>query len=321
MSLRFWAMVAVLFSIVMSPMASANWPDNRPVRMVVAFPPGGPADTIARLLATELQNELGGTFIVENRPGAGATIGTAHVAKGKPDGYTLILTSAVAQSVNPTLMPHVAYDPVGDFTHISLIARGPVAIMVNAKSPYSTLDDLINASKDRSMFFGAATGSVGHLTGEMTRRIVDFDLQHIPYKGTGPAMVDLLGDHIDVVTDVLTAHMGNIKAGNVRVLAVAADERLSSVPDAPTFVEQGYRDLVAYSWFGLSGPRNMPQDIVEKLAAATQKTLAKPEFAQLIEELGMEATHGYGTQRYTRFAADEVEKWAAVIRAENITAN
>lgn len=311
-------LAAIACSAFTHPAAAQSWPEGAPIKMVVAFPPGGPADVIARLLSNELQAKVGGSFVVDNRPGAGGTIGTSVVANAKPDGYTLLFTSAVAQAVNPSLMSSVTYDPVKDFEHISLVARGPVAVLVSANAPFKTFESLVAESKKQPVFFGAAIGSVGHLTGELTKRVVDFDLKHVPYKGTGPAMSDLLGGHIQIVTDVLTAHAELIKSGRVRALAVASNERLDSIPDTPTFVELGYKDLVAYSWFGLVGPANMPKPIVEKLNAATREILSQPEFAQRIRQLGMDVTPEIGMDRYVEFTDQEVKKWADVIRSANI---
>lgn len=302
------------------PAAAQEWPTARPVRVVVAYPSGGPTDIVARLLCSELQALLGGNFIVDNRAGAGGTIGTGAVARAAPDGYTLILTSTVAQSINATLLPNVPYDPVKEFTHISLVSQGPVAILVNANSPWKSLNDFVTSARanPKLVSYGSALGSVGHLTGELAKRRIQFPMQHVPYKGGAPALADLLGGQIHVMTDVLATHIEMIKGNRVRALALASQERSELIPDVPTFAELGFRDLVAYSWFGVSGPSQIPSAIVEKLDAAIQKTLAKPDFRQKVRQLGMDVTPGFGPSRYTAFVAEEVQKWGGVIRGANI---
>ncbi|WP_332815984.1 Bug family tripartite tricarboxylate transporter substrate binding protein [Ramlibacter sp.] len=312
--------VAATLCALAGPVAAQDWPTARPVRVVVAYPAGGPTDLVARLLCNELQAQLGGNFIVDNRAGAGGTIGTGHVAKAPADGYTLILTSTVAQSINTTLLPNVPYDPVKDFTHVSLVSQGPVAILVSANSPWTSFNDLVAAARanPKSISYGSALGSVGHLTGELAKRKVPFQMQHVPYKGGAPALADLVGGQIQVMTDVLATHAEMIKGNRVRALALAAGERSDLIPEVPTFAELGYKDLVAYSWFGVSGPAQLPQPIVDRLDAAIQKVLVKTEFRQKVKQLGMDVTPGYGPHRYTGFVAEEVQKWGAVIRGANI---
>jgi tripartite-type tricarboxylate transporter receptor subunit TctC len=314
------SLVLAALSALAWPAAAQDWPGDRPVRVVVAYPPGGPTDIVARLLCNELQMLLGGTFMVDNRAGAGGTIGTAFVAKAPADGYTLILTSTVAQSINTTLLPNVPYNPVKDFTHISLVSQGPVAILVSANSPWKSFNDLVAASRadPKAVSFGSALGSVGHLTGELAKRKVQFQMQHVAYKGGAPALADLLGGRIQVMTDVLATHAEMIKANRVRALALASTHRSELIPAVPTFAELGFPDLVAYSWFGLSGPAQLPAAVVDKLDAAVQKVLAKPDFRQRVKQLGMEVTPGQGPRPYTAFVTEEAQKWGDVIRSAAI---
>jgi tripartite-type tricarboxylate transporter receptor subunit TctC len=317
---RLLVVLIALFWAACLPASAQDWPNARPVKVVVAYPPGGPTDIVARLLSSELQAALGGNFVVENRAGAGGTIGTGAVAKSTPDGYTLILTSTVAQSINTTLLPNVTYDPLKEFTHITLVSQGAVALLVAANSPWKTFNDLLTYARanPKALSYGTTLGSVGHLTGELAKRRVQFEMQHVPYKGGAPALADLVGGQIQVMTDVLATHIEMIKANRVRVLALADAQRSELVPDAPTFAELGYRDLVAYSWFGLSGPAGMPQAVVDKLNAAVQKILVKPEFKQRVKQLGMDITPGYDPARYTAFVNEEVQRWGGVIRSANI---
>lgn len=200
-----------------------------------------------------MEGALGANLIVDNRAGAGGMIGTDSVAKSAPDGYTLILTSSAAQAVGPGLWPSVPYDPVKDYTHVSLIARGAVAFMVNADAPYKTFADILAAAKanPQAINFGSGgPGSLGHLAGELAKRVAGFEMQHVPYKGSAPAQTDLLGGQIQVITDALASHAAMIRAQKMRALAVAALQRTDTFPDVPTFAELGYKDLVAYAWLG-----------------------------------------------------------------------
>lgn len=321
-----WCRILVVFFALLGALVpgafAQDWPAARPVKVVVAYPPGGPTDIVARLLCGELQGALGGNFVVDNRAGAGGTIGTGAVAKSAPDGYTLILTSTVAQSINTTLLPNVNYDPVNEFSHITLVAQGPVALLVSSNAPWKSLNELVAAARanPKLLSYGSALGSVGHLTAELAKRRLQFDMQHVPYKGGAPALADLVGGQIQVMPDVLATQMEMIKAHRVRALVLAAGERSDTIPDVPTFRELGYPDLVAYSWFGLSGPAGLPQSVVDKLDAAVQKILVKPEFKQKVKQLGMDVTPGYDPARYTAFVSEEVGKWGGVIRSANIRA-
>lgn len=317
---RMLVVLIALFWASCLPASAQDWPNARPVKVVVAYPPGGPTDIVARLLSSELQAALGGNFVVENKAGAGGTIGTGAVAKSAPDGYTLILTSTVAQSINTTLLPNVTYDPIKEFSHITLVSQGAVALLVATNSPWKNFNDLLTYARanPKALSYGTTLGSVGHLTGELAKRRVQFEMQHVPYKGGAPALADLVGGQIQVMTDVLATHTEMIKGNRVRVLALADSQRSELVPDAPTFAELGYRDLVAYSWFGLSGPAGMPQSVVDRLNAAVQKILVKPEFKQRVKQLGMDITPGYDPARYTAFVTEEVQRWGGVIRTANI---
>jgi tripartite-type tricarboxylate transporter receptor subunit TctC len=305
------------------PLAWAQeWP-SKPVRVIVAFAPGGPTDILAREITKELQAELGAPFIVDNRGGAGGTIGTAAAAKSAPDGYTLIMTSAVAQAAGPGLWPSVGYDPLKDFTHVSLVARGAIAFMVTADSPYKTFADLIAGAKSKpdSMNFGSGgTGSLGHLTGELAKRVAGVQMQHVPYKGSAPAQADLIGGQIQMVSDVLASHSEMIRTHRMRALAVAAVQRVDAIPDVPTFAELGHKDLVSYSWFGISGPANLPRLVVEKLDKAIQAALKKPSLQARFKSLGMEPTPNIGPAPFTDYVKSEVEKWGGIIKAANIKA-
>jgi tripartite-type tricarboxylate transporter receptor subunit TctC len=289
--------------------------------MVVAFAPGGPADIVGRLVAKELEGPLGAVFVVENRAGAGGMIGMDYVAKAAPDGYTLTAASAVPQAAGPALWANTPYDANKDFTHVGLVARGPILLMVGAESRFKSFAEVVAAAKakpDAINFGSGGPGSLGHLTGELAKRIVGFQMQHIPYKGSAPAQTDLLAGQIQVVSDLLPAHAALIRAQRIRPLAIAGTERIDSLPDVPTFIELGYKDLVAYSWFGLAGPAGLPQPIVDKLSAALKTILVKPEVQARLKGLGMEATPQFTPATYAAFVRGEIDKWTGVGKAANI---
>ncbi len=296
-----------------------DWP-TKPVRLVVAYSPGGPVDIVARLLAKEFDAALNANFIVESRTGAAGMVGTDAVAKAAPDGYTLIVTSSAAHAVGPGIWPVVPFDPIRDFTHISLLSRGPTGFYVSADSPYKTFAEFLAAAKAKpnALHFGTSAGSMGHLTGELAKHLAGFQMQFVPYKGGAPAQADLLAGQIQAVTDAVSSYAAMLRAKKVRALAIASLERVEAFPEVPTFVELGYKELVAYAWFGLSGPANLPPRVVERLSTASRAILAKPEVRERFKTLGMETTPDYPPPRYAAYVKSEVEKWGAVIKAANI---
>jgi tripartite-type tricarboxylate transporter receptor subunit TctC len=307
-------------ALPLAAQAQPAWP-TRSVRTVVAFAAGGPVDLVTRIIGVNFERSFGQPFPVDNRPGAGGQIGTDFVAKAPGDGYTLLVTSSAAHGVAPGLYPNQPYDAVRDFTHIGLIAGGPIAFMVNAQSPYRTLADFIAAAKAKGspMTFGSGgTGSLGHLTGELIYRRLGIEMTHVPYRGSAPAQADLIARNIEVISDNLAAHAALIRAGTLRLLAVASRTRSPSFPDVPTFAEQGYPDLVASAWFGLCGPPGIPAPIVERLNVALREMTQKPEVQQQIEQLGLRAEGGMSSAEYGAFVASEVARWREVIRIAGV---
>jgi tripartite-type tricarboxylate transporter receptor subunit TctC len=296
------------------------WP-SKPVKVVAAFAPGGVADLMARLMAQQLQDSLKQPFVVENRPGAGGIIGTDFVAKATPDGYTLLLTTSAAQGVAPVLQPNVPYDPVKDFTHIAFLGRGPSVMLANAEAPYKTLKDFIAAARKKSdsvNFGSGGQGSLGHLTGELVARTIDVPMTHIAYRGSAPAQVALLGNEIEIIVDNLSAHAGQIQEGKLRPLGLAAEQRLDSFPDIPTFAEQGYPTIVSAAWFGITGPARMPADLTARIHAESQKIVAQDVVKARMRELGLVADASMSPQQYSDFVGSENRKWGDVIKAAGI---
>jgi len=314
---------AVTLGTSMLPMAAraqAAWP-ARPVRLVAAFAAGGGVDLLARIVGAQFERGFGQPFPVDNRAGAGGQIGTDIVAKAPGDGYTLLATSSAAHGVAPGLYPNQPYDAVRDFTHIGLIASGPIAFMVNSQSPYRTLADFIAAAKAKGspMTFGSGgTGSVGHLTGELVYRRLGIEMTHVPYRGSAPAQADLVARNIEAIADNLSTHSGLIRAGTLRLLAVASRTRHPGFPDVPTFLELGYPELVAAAWFGLCGSPGISAPIVDRLNAALREATRKPEVQQQIGQLGLQPEGGMSPDEYGAFVAGEVARWREVVRIAGV---
>ena len=307
-------------ALPMAVQAQAAWP-VRPVRLVAAFAAGGGVDLLARIIGAQFERGFGQPFPVDNRTGAGGQIGTDLVAKAAGDGYTLLATSSAAHGVAPGLYPNQPYDAVRDFTHIGLIASGPIAFMVNAQSPYRTLADFIAAAKAKGspMTFGSGgTGSVGHLAGELVYRRIGIEMTHVSYRGSAPAQADLVARNIDALSDNLSTHAALVRAGTLRLLAVASRTRNPGYPDVPTFEELGYPELVAAAWFGLCGPLGLPTPIVDRLNSALRVATQKPEVQQQIESLGLRPEGGMSPAQYAAFVAGEVARWREVVRIAGV---
>ncbi|HEV7267304.1 MAG TPA: tripartite tricarboxylate transporter substrate binding protein [Falsiroseomonas sp.] len=296
--------------------AQGAWP-TRPVRMVVPFPPGGTTDFIARLVGTRLGTVLGQTFVIENRAGAGGTVGSDHVAKSPPDGYAFVVSNIAAHGVGPSVYPTMPYDSVRDFSHVALMAEIPSVLAVNVNSPIRTLADFIAAAKARPGQITVASpgnGTSSHAKQEILKRSAGIDTIHVPYRGSGPMMNDVSAGQVDAMITTLVEAGRNER---FRLLAVTAAERVQGWPNVPTFPELGHPDLVASTWFGLSGPVGLPEPIVTKLNAEVLAALAHPEIAPRLVETGS-TPRRMSAAEYTAFIASEVRRWAEVVRAAGI---
>ena len=296
--------------LFVSALHARAWPD-RPVRIIVPFAPGGSADTLGRLVAQHLK----GTFVVENRPGAGGVLGSELVAKSQPDGYTLVVSGIASHAIAPALPQGAPYDPVKDFTHIALFGGPPAVLAVNPSLEAKDLRELVALAKSKPLSYGSpGNGTQGQLVAELFKRKAGIELQHIPYKGASGAVTDLIAGHIPVISTTLTTAASQIRAGRARGLAISAPMRLADFPDIPTFVELGYRELVATVWFSLSGPANLPADIVERLNAEVNQALDLPEVRERLKPEGI-VPQRLTAKEFTDFVADEVQRWAPVVRA------
>lgn len=298
------------------------WP-NRPITLVVPYPPGGTTDIVARLVAPKLAEALGQPVVVDNKAGAGGTIGAAFVAKSQADGYTLLLGTPPDQVTGQFLTKQLAYDPAKDFTPVSLLVRGANVFVVNPNVPAKTLAEFIALAKQKPgklNFASAGKGNTSHLSGELFKARAGIDITHVPYRGNAPASQDLLAGHVEALFEAPAASLGNIRENRVRPLAVTSDHRLSSLPDVPTFAEAGVKDMEVYTWFSLLLPTKTPADIVAKLNAAASKALDDAAIRGRLEDMSFEVVGGK-PEVFGAFLTAERTKWEKVIKDAGITAD
>ena len=292
------------------------WP-ARPVKIIVPFGPGGSADTLGRLVAGKLSEQLKESFIIENRGGAGGVVGSDLVAKAPPDGYTLVVSSIASHVIAPHLPNGTPYDPLKDFAHIALLGGPPAVLAVHPSLPAKTLKEFVALAKEKpgSLSYGSpGPGTQGQLVAELFKRVAGIDVLHVPYKGAAAAVTDLIGGQISSVSTTLSTAAGQIRAGRARGLALSSAQRLPDYPDIPTFVEQGYPELVATVWFSLSGPANMPPEIVDKLNAEVRRALELTEVRAKMRHEGI-VPNRLDAKEFTAFVTDELRRWGPIVRA------
>ena len=308
--------VAALFALS-APAALAAYPD-KPIRIVVTFAAGGASDIVARVISEPLGKALGTTVIVDNKPGAGGTLGGQDVVRAAPDGYTLMLSNSTPLSIGPFTVPKQPYDPIKQFSHVALLGVAPVLIMANPKTGPATLKDLPKAAAAPGYSFGSGgPGSIGHIVGEMTKSAMKVQMTHIPYKGGAPMTTDLIAGTIPVGIDVITAYVPMMKSGQIKGLAVTSKARSPLAPDVPTVAELGLPMLVAENYFGVSGPAGMPKEVTDKLYAALEKIIADPAIVKRFEELGItpvKATPG----EFVDMVSRQVNDWQPLIKAMDL---
>jgi tripartite-type tricarboxylate transporter receptor subunit TctC len=298
------------------PAQAQAWP-SKPIKLVVPYAPGGTTDVIARMVAEYLGQRLGQNIIVDNKPGKGAMVGTALVAKAPPDGYTLLMSVISGLSISPTLYGGADFDPMADFIHIALASRNPSVLVVNPNFKAKTFKEYIEIAKaepGKLAFATSGAGSSNHLLAARLEQVIGAAMVHIPYRGAGPAMVDTIAGNVPSMFDSLPSAATHIKAGKVRALAVSGEERNPAFPDVPTMKESGYPDLISYSWFGISVPAKTPQPIVDRLATEMQAVLKEPTVVKRWEEIGAESSTMTPAE-FTRFVQAEIDKWVPVVKA------
>lgn len=302
-----------------APAAYAVFPE-KPVRLVVPFSPGGGTDIVARSLGAEMSKDLGQPVIVDNKPGAGTIIGTDAVAKSAPDGYTMVV-STVAHSVNPSLMAKMPYSTEKDFAPIMLIARSPNILVVRADSPYKSVKDILAAAKaspGKLTYASNGIGTSAHLSGELLKHLAKVDLVHVPYRGAGPVITDLLGGQTDIYFSTAAAVGGHIDSGKLRALAVTSAERSAGHPDVPTVAEAGVPGFQFDGWYALFAPAGTPPAIVARLNASAKKAAQSKYFREKVQPEGLMISAG-SPEDLDRFIRAEIPKWAAIIKASGIT--
>ncbi|MDR3378859.1 Bug family tripartite tricarboxylate transporter substrate binding protein [Cupriavidus basilensis] len=314
------SVLLTLLGLAQPALAEASYP-AKVIRLVVPFPPGGSTDTLARLLAEQLKEELGQTVVVENRAGAGGNIGGDAVAKAAPDGYTLLLAAAGPTVINPSLYARMSYDPLRDLAPVTLLAREHNLMAVNPSVPAHNLKEFIAYAKSKpgQLSFGSpGNGTTAQLAGELLNQSAGIKLQHVPYKGSGPAVADLIAGHITLMIDNMPALLPFVQSGRLRALAVASDKRASALPDVPTVEEAGLRGYVVTAWKGLMAPAGTPRPIIAKLHDATVKILAKPQIRKRLVDLGAEPV-GNTPEQFAALIRSDTAWWAALVKSTGTT--
>jgi len=309
-------------AVVASP--ALSWADDfptRPIRLIVPFPPGGPTDIVARPMAQMLGDALNQTVIVDNRGGAGGSIGADVVAKAAPDGYTLLMGTVGTSAINAALYPNLPHDPVRDFTPIALVASAPVAVVVHPDVPIRSIKELVDlarASPGALMFGSAGSGTPGHLTGEMFAAAAGVKLRHVAYKGSAPAITDLLGNQIPMMFDPLQSVIQHIRSGRLRAIAVSGNRRSPVLPDVPTLSEAG-QDVESTAWWAVFAPAKLAPDAGTRLSTEIGRITASAAFKEKLGDLGVVPVAGSGS--LAEFQKSEIEKWGRAVRESGAQAN
>ena len=298
---------------------AADYPD-KPIRMIVPYPPGGTSDLLARAIAPRLGERLQQTVIIENRAGAGGVIGAQAVARSAPDGYTLVFASIASHGILPVLQKPAPYDAIKDFSPITLVANTPNVLIANIQQPIKSVAELLAAAKAKpgSINFGSTSlGGSPHMGGELLKSMAGIDIVHVPYKGGGPMLIDLMGGQVQVAFDNLPSSINHIRAGKIRALAVTTAKRWPAAPDIPTMAEAGVPGYESGAWFGLLAPANTPKPIVEMLQKHVAAILKLPEVEKMFLEQGAEPV-GNTPEQFAKVIASELQKWAKVAAATGV---
>ena len=315
-------LTTLAFGLAAVASAQAAWPD-KPVTLLVPFPPGGSTDMIARTVGTKLQEKFGASFIVDNRAGAGGTVGAAAAKRAVPDGYTIFVSSLGPFVIGPHLVKNPGYDALKDFDYLTVAVQAPNVLAVPASSPHKTLADVLafhKANPGKMSFASAGNGTSDHLTAELFWQQTGTTGLHIPYKGGAPAMSDLLGGQVDATFMNINTGLANIKAGKLRALAITSGKRSPLLPDVPTMEESGVKGVTVYSWQAFAAPKGLPADIKAKLHEALVAALNDPAVKPKLIDLGFEIVAN-SPEQFTAFQASEFARWKKVIEVGKITAD
>ena len=317
--LRRTLITAVAVCCALPAFAQDKWP-SKPINYIVPFPAGGTTDTLARVIGQKLGTALGTTIVVENRAGAGGNIGSDYVAKAAPDGYTLLGGTISSHAINASLYPKLPYDPQKSFAPITLIGSNANVLVVNASSPYKNVKDLVAAAKAKPgtiSFASAGNGTSQHPSGELFKSLAGLDIVHVPYRGSAPAIQDVIGGQVPMMFDTSVVAGPFIESGKLRALAVTSGKRTSQLPNVPTMAESGVTGYDVVSWQAIFAPAGTPAPIIQRLHAEIAKIIKSPEISERLTKLGMEPS-GMTPTELAAFQASEIAKWAKVIKAGNI---
>jgi tripartite-type tricarboxylate transporter receptor subunit TctC len=317
---RTLAAVAMATATLVSLRAGAQeWP-SRIVRIVVPAAPGGSSDAAARLVTNHFQSVFRQPFIIENKPGNGNALGAAYVAQAEPDGYTLLSSNSASNLTVPLIAKNAGYDPVTDFSHIVMLTSSPYVFAVYPGLGVRTLADFVAKARAQPLSYTAANrGGLGNMAGEYFKRLAGISMQHVPYRGGAPAVADVIAGHVPAVFLPVTTLGEQVRSGALVPLAVTSRSRVAVLPDVPTFAESGYPQLVLSSWFGLSGPKKLSPDIVERINHEARAFLREPQMKKLAENDASEPLDADAAE-FTRYVAGEVERWGRIVRTLDIKA-
>ena len=317
----FAACLLTVAALAATPTAAADYP-TRPIKLVVPYAAGGPTDVLGRLVGEFLGRDLKQPVVVENKAGAQGAIGAEIVARSEPDGYTLFVTAASIIVLNPMLYKKLPYDPVKDFRMLALLTDLPVVMEVHPSVPAKTVAEFVayaKANPGKVNFGSAGTGSTIHLAGEMFKQFAGVDMTHVPYRGAGPALTDLISGNIQVMFDSLSAALPPVKAGLVRPLGVSSEKRISDLPDVPTVAESGYPDYRVSVWVGVAAPAKLPDGVAQKLSASLDRALGDDAFRASLEKIGFPPLRPRSAAAIAEFIDADRARWSVVIKQQNIS--
>jgi len=328
--MRFFSSVFALAAVALLATASLtaqaqtppqSWPE-RPVRLVVPFPAGGATDLVARVIAQRVSRDIGQQVVIDNKAGAGGTIGTAEAAKAAADGYTLLLTTSSTHAISPHLMPRLPYDAVKDFTPIAHLADAASVLLVTPSLPVKTMAELIDYAKKRPgqlNYASSGNGTIVHLTTEAFKAQAGIFVTHVPYKGTALAIPDVIAGSVHVLIDAIPSGMPHVKNGRLRALAVTGNKRSALAPELPTMAEAGLAGFSSVTWFGLYAPRGMKSELVARVHDAFDKAAHAPDVVDSLAKLGVEPALSRTPEQFGSMVASDSQRWAGIIRDRKIT--
>jgi len=324
--MRVFAALRLLSLLLMAAGATVadaqSWP-NKPIRWIVGFAPGGGTDTVARALGHKVSELLGQQVIVENRAGAAGTIGADYVAKSVADGYTFLVGHANSNAIAPNVMAKIPFDPIGDFTPVTYIGYVPNVLVVHPSVPATSVEELITLARrdpDKLTYASSGVGSTQHLAGALFNKIAGTSMVHVPYKGSGQAIVDLVGGQVDMNFDTMPPVLEQIRAGKIRALAISTPQRLPQLPDVPTFEEKGIRGFDVTNWYSIIGPRGLPREIVTRMDETLRRAMADPSIRTTLEAQGVQFGGPRTPEEFSAFLRNELTRYAALVKELNVSA-